>query len=108
MIENVLIGVILWVVGLFFGFVIRGAFFKSTEMELKVRKKLKETQQQFALYQSSMRAELSKTSGFLLEIHRSCASANAQVLLLMQGADRDAIAIAAQNPAPPKDYPSHP
>lgn len=107
MLENVLIGVILWVVGLFFGFVIRGAFFKSSEAEIKLRQKFEEVQQEFADYQARVRAQMLKTADILKDIQKGCEAAETQVLLAAQDLNGQGGRAPGEIASPPKDYPSH-
>jgi uncharacterized membrane-anchored protein YhcB (DUF1043 family) len=107
MAENILIGVILWVVGLFFGFVIRGAFFKSSEAELKLRAKLDDTEKKWGAYQAKVERQVQSLSQTFKVIQEQCQTAESQVALLSQKSRLDEPFENLENPAPPKDYPSH-
>ncbi len=107
MAENILIGVILWVVGLFFGFVIRCAFFKSTEVEIKLRKKLEDNEQKWIDYQLQLNQQVDSISQALKAIQGGCEAAESQLSLMTQSLSVRNSLNPSQNPQPPKDYPSH-
>jgi|688.fasta_scaffold1853751_1 uncharacterized membrane-anchored protein YhcB (DUF1043 family) len=107
MAEYILIGVILWVVGLFFGFVIRGAFFKSTEVEIKLRKKLEDSEKKWMDYQVQLSQQVDSLAESLKAIQRGCEGAESQLSLMTESLSVRNSLSEPQNPQPPKDYPSH-
>jgi uncharacterized membrane-anchored protein YhcB (DUF1043 family) len=112
MIEKILVIVILWVFGVFFGFILRGAFFSASEAELKVRKKLKEVEVEFFTYQKKIGEKMVKTAEVLSQIQQGCQLAQEQVLLMTQEIDSRRASLSELTESsefvePPKDYSSH-
>jgi uncharacterized membrane-anchored protein YhcB (DUF1043 family) len=113
MFEKILVISILWLVGVFFGFILRGAFFSASEAELKVRKKLKEVEIEFFTYQKKINDQMLKTSEVLSQIQKGCQIAQDQVSLVTQEINARKISQIGnlgemgELVEPPKDYSSH-
>jgi uncharacterized membrane-anchored protein YhcB (DUF1043 family) len=105
-----LIGLIVWVVGVFFGFILRGAFFSASEVELKLTKKLENLESEFSDYQRKLSQQLVATAEVLRNIQDGCESAQEKIAFMtheIHGKKSSRTGENVETVEPPKDYSSH-
>jgi uncharacterized membrane-anchored protein YhcB (DUF1043 family) len=107
MLEQVLIGLIVWVVGVFFGFILRGAFFSASEVELKLTKKLEKLELEFSDYRQKLGQHLLSSSQVFQKIQEDCVAAQEKISLMTRELDVRKASREDETIEPPKDYSSH-